>query len=174
MKFSALGFYKIKAVYSLKLQRTVLVAFNLNYWLSVATLGAKHALFSRNYITTTPKFFLNNSSTVSEYFKIQECFTLAAVTLSFTGKGYRLVANNKSTLAFSYGHSHTYYIYNPQVNFFFRTKTRGFFIGLTDFILRGGLRRLFWAKPINIYTGRGVRARKQIIRRKVGKISLYM
>lgn len=174
MGFSGLGFYKIKVLRNRLTGLFVFRGASSFYLLTIPTvrfmplMGLRRAsgfFFTASFLPTPLRFYHRT---------LQLFFLTQVLTLSFTGKGYKLVKNSLNTLTFSFGHSHIYYIYNPQLVFSFRTKTRGYFLGLTRFMLVRGFSGLFGAKPINIFTGRGVRARKQLIFRKVGKLSLYM
>lgn len=174
MYFTGLGFYKIKTLKNKWTGFYTLYGTSPNYVLSVPTFTFMNSLRIRR---TNSIFFCLPLSTSAIYFRtlaLQSYFTLQVLTLSFTGKGHKLVKNRLDTLTFSFGHSHLYYVYSPSLTFRFRTKTRGFFLGLTRFTLRQSFISLFTAKPLNIFTHRGVRARKQIIFKKVGKLSLYM
>nr|YP_011027873.1 ribosomal protein L6 [Euplotes cristatus]UPM52083.1 ribosomal protein L6 [Euplotes cristatus] len=174
MGFNGLGFYKVKVLRS---RLTGLLVFRGASPLYLLTVPAVQFLSLMGLRRASGFFFKLSLLPTSLNFyhrTLQLFFFTQVLTLSFTGKGYKLVKNRLNTLTFSFGHSHIYYVYNPQLLFLFRTKTRGYFVGLTRFILMRGFSKLFGAKPINIFTGRGVRARKQIIFRKVGKLSLYM
>lgn len=105
---------------------------------------------------------------------IRPLFNLYASSISFSGKGYKLLSNKRTTFAFSFGYSHMYYVYNPVTFFMFKIKTRGFFVGLGSFVVKQAIIALRSVKPINIFTNRGVRARKQWIWKKTGKVSMYM
>ena len=174
MVFTSLGAYTTKTIRSLTTPTILTCATSLNYFfflpnpqtrLSTSTRKLNMFFCFFNFISIFS--FLSTSL-------LQVFFSLRTVTFSFTGKGHKLVSNINTTLAFSFGHSHIYYLYNPEVMLKFRTKTRGFFLGLTLFTVREALFQLFAAKPINIFTGRGVRARRQLIFKKIGKLSLYM
>jgi len=82
--------------------------------------------------------------------------------------------NKRLTVTFNFGHSHIYYLYNYRTVPRLTSKTRGYFIGLNYFVLRQSLTTLRQAKPINLFTGRGVRLTKQLIFKKIGKVSMYM
>lgn len=174
MYFTGLGYYKIKTLKSKLTGFYALYGTSSCYCVTLPAFNHDTALRLRY---SNVLFFKFPLSTPALYFKIswlQSYFCLQVLTLSFTGKGYKLVKNQLDTLTFSFGHSHIYYIYSPSLLFRFRTKTRGYFLGLTRFTLRRSFIALFTAKPLNIFTHRGVRARKQCVFKKVGKLSLYM
>lgn len=172
--FTGLGYYKIKVLRSRLTGFYTLYGTSSHYCVAVPALNHSNALHIRY---SSILFLYFPLSTPALYYKVlwlQSYFCLQVLTLSFTGKGYKLVKNRLDTLTFSFGHSHIYYIYSPSLLFRFRTKTRGYFLGLTRFALRQSFIALFAAKPLNIFTHRGVRARKQCVFKKVGKLSLYM
>lgn len=93
--------------------------------------------------------------------------------IKFKGKGYYIFKNFKQTITPQFGHSHRLYVYSYYVSVKFLSKTHIFLFGLNyrDIILNG--RSIKLMRPINIFTGRGVRFSRQIIYRKLGKVSSY-
>lgn len=93
--------------------------------------------------------------------------------LKFKGKGYYIFKNSRNTITPQFGFSHRIYIYSFSVLVKFLSKTTIFLFGLSkkDLIRNGLLIKNI--RPINIFTGRGIRFAKQIIYRKVGKVSSY-
>lgn len=93
--------------------------------------------------------------------------------LKFKGKGHYMYKNKRNTIALKMGYSHLIRLYAFTVYMKFTGKTTIFIFGWSDLkIFTKGLllRKL---KPINIFTGRGIRFSKQIVYRKPGKISAY-
>lgn len=105
---------------------------------------------------------------------ISAFFVLAFLRFSFSGKGYRVSLSPKLTLTFSFGFSHLFYFYADRVRIILSAKTKGYLLGLNSFILVNNLNSLVGIKPINIFTWRGLRARRSYLRKKSGKVSLYM
>jgi hypothetical protein len=91
----------------------------------------------------------------------------------FNGKGYRAYLSSRKTLTFSFGYSHLYYVYNLNVHIVHLTKTKFLFYGLNYFLTRRLALKFFKTKSLNIFTLKGVRFKKQIFRKKIGKLSLY-
>ena len=93
--------------------------------------------------------------------------------LKFKGKGYYVYKNKRNTITPQFGFSHRNYVYSASINVKFLSKTKIFLFGLSksDIILTAT--RFKQLKPINIFTGRGVRFARQLIYRKTGKISSY-
>ena len=93
--------------------------------------------------------------------------------LKFKGKGYYIYKNFRSTIAPQFGYYHRIYIYS----FFNRVK----FLAKTKLIIFGFVKQdilktsfeLKSKRPINIFTGRGVRFARQLVYKKTGKVSSY-
>jgi ribosomal protein L6P/L9E len=93
--------------------------------------------------------------------------------LKFKGKGYYIFKNKRNTVTPQFGFSHRIYIYAFSLMVKFLSKTKILIFGLSKKdIFRIGL-LIKQIRPINIFTGRGIRFSKQIIYRKVGKVSSY-
>ena len=91
----------------------------------------------------------------------------------FKGKGYYIFKNKRQTVTPQFGHAHRLYLYAYFASVFFLSKTSIFIFGLirTDLLKIGhGIKQM---RSINIFTGRGVRFSRQIIYKKVGKVSSY-
>lgn len=93
--------------------------------------------------------------------------------LKFKGKGHYIYKNKRNTIALKMGYSHLIRLYAFTVHMKFTAKTTIFMFGwsLSKLFSKGLLLRKL--KPINIFTGRGIRFSKQIVYRKPGKISSY-
>lgn len=129
---------------------------------------------------TSQLFFITPFST--NYFVLYNIITQALIyslvkpvfiKLKFKGKGYYLYKNYRNTLTPQFGYSHRLYLYSffTHINFLNKTSLLCFGLSMSDlkqstFVLKN------W-RPINIFTGRGVRFSKQIIYKKSGKISSY-
>lgn len=93
--------------------------------------------------------------------------------VKFKGKGYYIYKNKKQTITPQFGHSHRLYLYAYYASVYFLSKTHIFIFGLvrTDVLeIAKGIRNM---RPINIFTGRGVRFSRQVIYKKTGKVSSY-
>lgn len=114
----------------------------------------------------------------STYFKIISSlfysFTrVFFVKLKFKGKGYYIYKNKRNTITPQFGHAHRIYVYTYYTSVKFLSKTSVFVFGLSkQDVLKAGV-SIKALKPINIFTGRGVRFNREIIYRKVGKVSSY-
>lgn len=93
--------------------------------------------------------------------------------LKFKGKGYYIYKNKRNTIAFRFGYSHLIQLYSFFTSVKFMSKTTVLLFGInSERILNRG-HALFSAKPINVFTGKGVRFSRQIVYRKTGKVSSY-
>jgi ribosomal protein L6P/L9E len=93
--------------------------------------------------------------------------------MKFKGKGYYIYKNFRNTIAPQFGYSHRIYIYAFNIRVKFLSKTSILLFGLSKRDILSVGYTFKSKKPINIFTGRGVRFSKQIIYRKTGKVSSY-
>jgi len=93
--------------------------------------------------------------------------------LKFKGKGYYVYKSSRNTITTQFGHAHRIYIYSYFLSVKFLSKTTVFLFGTSKKDLYTTGYSLKQARPINIFTGRGVRFTRQIVYRKKGKISTY-
>lgn len=93
--------------------------------------------------------------------------------LKFKGKGYYLYKSFRNTITPQFGYAHSIYKYNYLLIVKFLSKTKVLFFGLSKFDISNLTYILKVLKPINVFTGRGIRFSKQIIYKKTGKVSLY-
>lgn len=95
------------------------------------------------------------------------------VKLKFRGKGYYLYKSLRSTITPQFGYAHRIYKYNYITTVKFLSKTKVFFYGTS----KSDILRLSYSlkiiRPVNIFTGRGMRFAKTVIYRKTGKVSSY-
>jgi len=101
-------------------------------------------------------------------------FTLPVfLKLKFKGKGYYIYKNRRNTITPQFGHSHRIYIYSYFTTVRFLSKTSVLLFGFSkNDLFRVGY-QIKHARPINLFTGRGVRFNRQILYRKTGKISTH-
>ena len=93
--------------------------------------------------------------------------------IKFKGKGYYIYKNSRNTIAPQMGYAHRVYVYAQAISVKFLSKTKILLFGLSsDSIFKIGF-ELKNVRPINIFTGRGVRFARQIVYRKTGKVSSY-
>ena len=93
--------------------------------------------------------------------------------IKFKGKGYYIYKNARNTITPQFGYSHRLYTYAYFVTVKFLSKTSIFLFGFLKKDLDVVSLAIKSMRPINIFTGRGVRFAKQIVYKKAGKISSY-
>jgi ribosomal protein L6P/L9E len=93
--------------------------------------------------------------------------------LKFKGKGYYVFKNRRNTISPQFGFSHRLHLYSFSLVVRFLSKTKVFLIGFSKKDLFKVATEFKSMKPINVFTGRGVRFAKQVVYRKTGKVSLY-
>ena len=93
--------------------------------------------------------------------------------LKFKGKGYYIFKTKRNTVALRFGYSHKVYIYSYFILIKFISKTIVYLFGINknDIILKSF--ELKKKRSYNIFTGKGIRFSKQIIYKKIGKVSSY-
>lgn len=93
--------------------------------------------------------------------------------IKFKGKGYYIYKNKRNTITPQFGYSHRIYVYSYFNIVKFLTKTKILLFGFSKKDLVSTSNLLKSKRPINIFTGRGVRFSKQIVYKKTGKVSMY-
>jgi len=91
----------------------------------------------------------------------------------FQGKGYYMYKNKRNTIAPQFGYAHRVYVYAHATSVTFLSKTKILLFGLSKHDIFTTAHAIKHVKPINIFTGRGVRFARQIIYKKTGKVSSY-
>lgn len=108
---------------------------------------------------------------------MQQCFHACYVPsfkkIKFKGKGYYIYKNKRNTITPQFGYAHRLYLYSYFVSVKFLSKTSIFIFGFSKADLVSISLGVKSMRPINIFTGRGVRFSRQIIYKKVGKVSSY-
>lgn len=93
--------------------------------------------------------------------------------IKFKGKGYYIYKSYRNTVTPQFGYSHRLYLYTYFTRVKFLTKTSLIIFGVNKNDINITSHKLFDWRPLNIFTGRGVRFAKQTIYKKAGKISSY-
>ena len=81
--------------------------------------------------------------------------------------------NIRNTVAPQFGYSHDLYLYNFRTRLKFTAKTAILVFGANFVEILAASFRIFRVKPINVFTGRGFRFSRQIVYKKLGKVSSY-
>ena len=95
------------------------------------------------------------------------------IKLKFRGKGYYLYKNFRNVITPQFGYSHRRYFYSYLVSTIFLSKTKILVLGLSTSQVTLFSHLLKTIRPANIFTGRGMRFAKQVVYKKVGKVSTY-
>lgn len=93
--------------------------------------------------------------------------------IKFKGKGYYIYKNKRNTITPQFGFAHRNYIYASWIKVIFRTKTSILLFGTSIQDILQISYQVKNLRPINIFTGRGVRFNRQVIYKKTGKVSSY-
>lgn len=133
--------------------------------------------FNKNsYILSIENLYPNNYYKIY-WFYLNEIFTSLNkphfLKLKFKGKGYYIYKNKRNTITPQFGYAHRIYLYAYFVTVKFLSKTSIIVFGFSKkdiFKVSHGIKQM---RPINIFTGRGVRFSRTIVYRKQGKVSSY-
>jgi len=79
----------------------------------------------------------------------------------------------RNTVATQFGFSHMTRVFGYNISLKFLTKTIILIFGINKFDILTTAKKLYFRRPYNIFTGKGMRFSKQIIYKKAGKISTY-
>lgn len=93
--------------------------------------------------------------------------------LKFRGKGYYIYKNQRNTVTPQFGYAHRIYVYSYFNVVRFLSKVKVFIFGLLKSDVFKVSHEIRSKRPINIFTSRGVRFSRQIVYKKVGKVSSY-
>lgn len=138
--------------------------------------------FIRPYFSTNTYSILLKTDYISPYTKtyitkintaVQTLISPFFTKIQFKGKGYYLYKSYRHTITPQFGYSHRLYLYTFFLFIKFLNKTSLIIFGLNRYAISKLTKSLFLWRPVNIFTGRGVRFTKQIIYKKSGKISSY-
>lgn len=95
------------------------------------------------------------------------------IKLKFKGKGYYVFKGTRATITPQFGFAHRRYFYSISLRVRFLSKTKIILFGFSKRDVFKSAYDFQTYKPINVFTGRGVRFAKQVLYRKTGKVSLY-
>ena len=154
------------------------MAYN-NTYKFVLPIVSNYANITLNYNNDVLKIDTKLSNSyypvfISHYNSVLHSFYKPAFKkIKFRGKGYYIYKNLRNTIAPQFGYSHRIYIYSYFNHVKFIGKTKIILFGLTkNDLIKAGL-TLKSKRPVNIFTGRGVRFARQIVYKKQGKVSSY-
>ncbi len=93
--------------------------------------------------------------------------------IKFKGKGYYMYKNKRNGISFRFNYAHRNYRYVPMLFIKVRSKNSLIFCNSNYNILHASLITIRNVRSINIFTNRGIRFSRQIVRKKTGKISSF-
>lgn len=93
--------------------------------------------------------------------------------IKFKGKGYYIYKNSRNTITPQFGYAHRIYIYSFFLNVKFLSKVSILIFGFSKNDIADTIHSIKSTRPINIFTGRGVRFSREVIYKKQGKVSSY-
>lgn len=103
----------------------------------------------------------------------KQFYIVSYAKIRYKGKGYKLYLKKENRIFFQFGLSHKWYVHDTNSHFFFLTKGKMLFLGLNKKIFYDFLFKLIRSRYLNIFTARGLRLSRQVVFKKVGKISAY-
>lgn len=160
--------YKLIAI-SLK-SSLVFYMFSNNYFF---VLNHRFFFYKSFYNITVLNVALRKHLYSVSLLNLNKLISIHTLKILFNGKGYRSYISSRNTLTFSFGYSHLLYIYTLDTQVVQLTKNKLLVYGLNTFLVNQFSFQFYAVKPLNIFTLKGVRFRKQIFRKKIGKLSLY-
>lgn len=119
-------------------------------------------------------FNLNyNFNEVNKYLKTFELYFF--IKIKFKGKGFKIKFNKKLKLIkFYFGRSHITFVKLKKIKLKKITKYKFLLKSLNLAKLKKNSSKITYIKPVNLYTLRGIRMSRQLIRKRKGKKSSYM
>lgn len=150
------SFYFYKTTLPLT-QVTIRYDFNLNV-----------LSFSNYKISSNLNLWVKNTNSIISLFTM---FFFSKI--KFKGKGYYIYKNKRNTITPQFGYSHRIYMYSYFNIVKFLTKTKVLIFGFLKKDILITAHNIKSKRPINIFTGRGVRFASQVIYKKTGKVSSY-
>jgi ribosomal protein L6P/L9E len=124
--------------------------------------------FRRMYYSSLENLYLRVVKNI-----VQSFVKLNFKKLKFKGKGYYVYKGHRSTVAPQLGYSHRVYLYSWFSCLKFTSKSSLLFFGF-ELSYLAKISQLFKSlRPVNIFTGRGIRFSRQLLYSKPGKEFLY-
>lgn len=180
MAFKATHVCSIRAYADVMLRAQIphsYIAFKHIWFWHNASLLTVHQL-NNNYILITLVNLNYSEINVFALKRLNKFFLKAFVPhwvrVAFRGKGFRLRKfKNNLKLTLNFGHSHWARLAMNSTFFFFKKLRRQNYICIvkTFFKIKSFKKNIKNYKTLNMYTKRGLRLKKQYIRRRFGKIS---
>ena len=178
LTFPVLWKYLILKKKNWKLSKSICVLLSPSYYLKVILPAEAVNVYTDSCISGISFLISGRAEYINLFYlyfkRLSSLFYLPFFfKLKFKGKGYYVYKNKRNTITPQFGFSHRNYVYTASINVKFLSKTKIFLFGLSKVDIITTATNFKQLKPINVFTGRGVRFAKQIIYRKTGKISSY-
>lgn len=156
----------------------VFYAYNPIYFLNFSLISKKVPLYYDEQTRTVrfhkwisvPCYFAFLRTLTSLLTRLHKPFFLK---IKFKGKGYYMYKNKRNTIAPQFGFAHRVYVYSFLSTVKFLSKTKILLFGLSKKDILNTGHNLRKVKPMNIFTGRGVRFARQVVYKKTGKVGAY-
>lgn len=170
--------WNVIIIHSLKKKQSYIYMYSHSYFFKIPLITLPlNFIFdksTRQLLTVTP--YVNNYNQL--YKSILDSFyntfmKPVFLKLKFKGKGYYIYKNYRNTITPQFGYSHRLYLYTFFLYVTFLSKTSLLIFGLNLKNISYSSKKLYNWRPLNIFTGRGVRFSKQIVYKKSGKVSSY-
>ena len=157
---------------------TIFYLYNSNYYVIIApNQNHDYIHYDKNYrlIYTNSRLFNGSFSLMNTFSKNTFKFlNLPSFSkIKFKGKGYYVYKGFRNTITPQFNYYHRIYVYSFFTALKFIRKTAIIVFGYTMSDLNKVAYSLKSKRPINIFTGRGVRFARQIVYKKTGKVSSY-
>lgn len=171
-------FLKHKKINNYFLFYNMFYFYTYNYFFQIITPVKYNLFFIDKNLNLIYFRFKYVNSYYQTYFNLffnifNSFFFLFYKKLKFKGKGYYIFKNFRNTIAFKFGYSHRLYIYMYVLTVKFISKTTTLLFGINNNDLFDKSFELYYTRTRNIFTGKGIRFSKQIIYKKIGKVSSY-
>ncbi len=157
--YNATSFYIIKNqnIFFLIFNKNLIFKFNSanNIWID---------LFSKSINIFNNKI---NIKKINLFFFYQWYFLFSKI--KFTGKGFKIKKTKKKNLQFFFYHSHINVLTTNQIILKKLSKAKIIILTKNLNILKATTKKILNIKPINIYTKRGLRPHKVLIKKRTGK-----
>jgi len=166
-------------VFKDKVSESVTVFSFINNYFTKSTTSSKELLFVD---PQSHSLSILNGFSFGRFKKLGESYLNSIVRpsriffykrVSYTGKGYRIYIKNKSKLYFQLGYSHKYYLFSYDVTLKPILKSKLLLLSSSLINLSNFSKMIFKLRPLNIFTLKGIRFTKQVVYKKIGKVSSY-
>lgn len=153
----------------------VSIPYTVFYWYNSVIYSyylSKDFIFYYTINLLYDKFLYINNSKYNQFFF--KTYSLHWLRISFRGKGYRLRKFKKlNKVTLNFGHSHWAKLALDCSTFFFKKlKRQNYICVIKGYHYYKSIKTAFkFFKRLNMYTKRGLRLKKQFIRKRFGKIS---